>query len=55
MTLPRHHADDTDCDNCGGRIDTRDWYPIETVVDDDAVDLYRFCDVSCREDWTDAT
>jgi hypothetical protein len=53
MTLPGHHATDTDCDNCGASIDISHWYPIETVVREDGVELHRFCTRACRDDWTD--
>ncbi|AQL44648.1 hypothetical protein BV210_17945 (plasmid) [Halorientalis sp. IM1011] len=38
------------CDNCESLLDISSWTPIET--DEDAT-VYRFCDESCRDEWTD--
>lgn len=38
------------CRNCGEPIDTSEWYPVETVTDEDGnLEFYEFCSISCRE------
>lgn len=40
------------CDYCGGPVATDEWYPAATRHDDDGnVEIYGFCDETCREQW----
>jgi hypothetical protein len=49
MTYPK---DDLRCKHCGGRVETTEWYPIETVtVGDDDVELWHFCSEECRSEY----
>ena len=49
MTYPK---DDLRCKHCGERVETSEWYPIETVTeDDDTVVLWHFCTEECRVEY----
>jgi hypothetical protein len=38
------------CTECGGPIETSDWHPVTTGVDEDgSVDIYAFCSWRCRD------
>ncbi len=38
------------CSECGGPIETTDWHPVTTRVDEEgSVDLYVFCSWRCRD------
>ncbi|WP_331235318.1 DUF7576 family protein [Natronorarus salvus] len=38
------------CTNCGGSIETTDWHPVTTEVDEDgSVELFAFCSWRCRD------
>lgn len=40
------------CDYCDGPIATDEWHPVVTRRDDDGnVEIYAFCDESCRKRW----
>lgn len=41
------------CANCGDRIETTEWHPVETRVEDGDFRMYAFCSVDCREAWAD--
>ena len=39
------------CANCGKRIDTSEWHPLATRVDDDGnFTVYAFCSDRCRDE-----
>lgn len=40
------------CANCGSQIETKEWHPLETMIDDDGnFRVYAFCDAECRDEW----
>lgn len=41
------------CDECDSFVDPTTWTPVEGVVNDGSVEIYRFCDEDCRESWSD--
>lgn len=41
------------CVNCGDRIETGEWHPVETTRDDGEFVLLPFCTVACRDAWSD--
>ncbi|WP_410764534.1 hypothetical protein [Haloferax sp. DFSO60] len=42
----------TRCTNCGSHIDTSQWFPIVTELEEESVILYTFCDDDCLDQWT---
>ncbi|USZ68791.1 DUF2116 family Zn-ribbon domain-containing protein [Halorussus salilacus] len=39
------------CDYCGGPIAADEWHPVVTRRDDGELEIYAFCDETCREEW----
>ena len=40
------------CAYCDGPVPTEEWHPVATVRDDDgAVEIYDFCNETCRTAW----
>lgn len=42
------------CANCGRQIDTTEWHPLATRMDDGNFQVYAFCSDDCRAEWADA-
>lgn len=43
------------CATCGSRIDTTEWHPLATRVDDAGeFHVHAFCDAACRDAWDGA-
>lgn len=43
------------CAACGSRIDTTEWHPIATRVDESGgFHVHAFCDADCRDAWDGA-
>lgn len=43
------------CTNCGARIDTAEWHPVETARDADGeLVLVQFCTEACRDAWSES-
>jgi hypothetical protein len=48
------HRVPTVCANCASPVDTSEWHPIATEVDeDDEFHLHAFCGDACRDAWAD--
>lgn len=40
------------CATCGSAIDTSEWHPTRTTIDDGDVEVFLFCSEPCRDAWS---
>lgn len=51
-TVPSNQDAEATCATCGAPVDTDEWHPAATTVDDEGdVQILSFCDRDCRDRW----